>query len=134
MTSILTFSQPARRVYTFAMLFELIIETHSLGVPMPLSRQKTKYYIMEQGYPIAITSPLQKTDVLQKGDYIYEIRNDSELPFEKVLFVTSMENSIISTLDICSNEQMDINLTNDNLANYQKLQLPTNVRKSLGLE
>ena len=89
---------------------------------------------MEQGYPIAITSPLQKTDVLQKGDYIYEIDSNSKLPFERVLYVTSMGNGIISTIDICSNEQLDINLANNNLTNYQKLQLPANVRKSLGLD
>ncbi len=89
---------------------------------------------MKQDYPIAITSPLQKTDVLQKGDYIYEINNNSKSPFERVLYVISVENDTISTVNLCSNEHVDINLANDNLTNYQKLQLPANVRESLGLE
>ena len=90
---------------------------------------------MCSSYTVGVTTPLKKNDVLKKGDYIYEIKNDSDLPFERVLWVEAVNpNGDLNLVDICSGKTEKINVNKDDLTNFQKLQLPDNVRKILGIE
>lgn len=90
---------------------------------------------MELNYTIGITTTLEKSDRLRKGDYIYVIKNDSDLPFEKVYIVNEVENiSVLKLVNICSGEIKKLDLLNEDLENLQKLQLTDNVRHLLGIQ
>jgi hypothetical protein len=85
-------------------------------------------------YPIGVTTPLLSTDNLHKGDYIYEILPDSDLPFEKVMSVLSVDNNgTVRVVDICNGQIGQINLLSDSLVNLQKLQLNDDVRRLLNI-
>lgn len=90
---------------------------------------------MCSSYTVGVTTPLERTDKLRNGDYVYEINKDSILPFERVLLVKNVNpNGDIDLIDICSGKKIKINVKKDDLTNYQKLQLTDYVRRLLGIQ
>ena len=90
---------------------------------------------MCSSYTVCVTTPLERTDKLRNGDYVYEINKDSILPFERVLWVKNVNpNGDIDLIDICSGKEIKINVKKDDLTNYQKLQLTDYVRRLLGIQ
>lgn len=86
-------------------------------------------------YTIGVTTTLTKEDKLRKGDYVYEIKDDSDLPFEKVFIVESVKKlTILKLVNICSGEVQTIDVSKDDLKNLQKIQLTDNVRKLLRIK
>lgn len=90
---------------------------------------------MCSSYTVGVTTPLERTDELRNGDYIYEIKGDSKLPFERVLWVKDVfSNGEVDLVNLCSGKTEKINVKKDDLTNLQKLQLPDNIRKLLGID
>lgn len=90
---------------------------------------------MCSSYTVGVTKPLMKNDVLRKGDYIYEIKGDSKLPFERVLWVKDVfSNGEVDLVNLCSGETEKINVKKDDLTNLQKLQLTDDVRRLMRIQ